>query len=86
MFYYIGCRQIVIFKQLGGRQIFFKGLRGAMKQERLKNAGLNLQSNFSVVSFSYQFVSIVVFQGFASICACFSFQKILFREKKIGRQ
>ena len=40
MFYYIMRHQIVIFNQLGVPPIFFKELRGAVSQERLKNTAL----------------------------------------------
>ncbi len=40
MFYYIRCRQIVIYNKLGVPPIFFKGLKGAANQKRLKNTAL----------------------------------------------
>jgi hypothetical protein len=40
MFYYIRCRQIVIFKQLGVLPNFFKDPKGAASQKRLKNTDL----------------------------------------------
>jgi hypothetical protein len=39
MFYYIGCRKIVNFNQLGVPPSFFKDLKGASNQTRLKNTG-----------------------------------------------
>jgi hypothetical protein len=40
MFYYIKCRKIVIFNQLGVQQNFFKALEGAANQKGLRNTGL----------------------------------------------
>ncbi len=40
MFYYIWYRKIVIFSQLGVPPDFFKDLRGAVNQKRLKNTAL----------------------------------------------
>jgi hypothetical protein len=40
MFYFIWYRKIVIFSQLGVPPDFFKDLRGASNQKRLKNTAL----------------------------------------------
>ncbi len=40
MFYYTGYSQIVIFIQSGVPPKFFKGLKGAANQKRLKNTAL----------------------------------------------
>jgi hypothetical protein len=41
MFYYIWYRKIVIFSQLGVPPDFFKDLKGAATQKRLKNTVLD---------------------------------------------
>ncbi len=47
MFYYVKWHQIVIFKQLGVPSNFFKDLKGATNQKRLKNPALRFTLSFS---------------------------------------
>ncbi len=48
MFYYLKCCQIVIFNQLGVPPNFFKGMKGAANQKRLKNTGLTILNRSSL--------------------------------------
>ncbi len=48
MFYYIRCLKIVIFNQLGVPSNFFKDLKGAANQKRLKNTALDAKIGVKV--------------------------------------